>query len=82
MRIRPAVGDAALRKVSKDSLSVAERKFTFDAVFDSDSSQVWHLYSNSSWFQSATHFITTVCSCRFNLEPLIIWTQIQKLIFA
>lgn len=58
MRIRPAVGDAAPRKVSKDSLSVAERKFTFDAVFDSDSTQVRQL-------QNVMHFIITACSYRF-----------------
>lgn len=39
VRIRPTVGDAVLRKVSKDSLSVAERNFTLDAVFNSDSTQ-------------------------------------------
>lgn len=48
MRIRPAIGDTAFRKVSKDSLSVAERKYTFDAVFDSDSTQVWNYLHNSS----------------------------------
>lgn len=42
MRIKPAVGDAMLRKVSKDSLYVDERKFTFDAVFDSDATQVYN----------------------------------------
>ncbi|XP_057795258.1 kinesin-like protein KIN-12F [Salvia miltiorrhiza] len=39
VRIRPAVEDAVLRKVSKDSLYVDERKFKFDAVFESDSTQ-------------------------------------------
>ncbi|KAL1566978.1 kinesin-like protein KIN-12F [Salvia divinorum] len=39
VRIRPAVGDAMLRKVSKDSLCCDERKFTFDTVFESDSTQ-------------------------------------------
>ncbi|KAG6387472.1 hypothetical protein SASPL_152662 [Salvia splendens] len=39
VRISPAVGDAMLRKVSKNSLCVDERKFTFDTVFESDSTQ-------------------------------------------
>ncbi|KAL1562998.1 kinesin-like protein KIN-12F [Salvia divinorum] len=39
VRIRPAVGDAMLRKVSEDSLYVDERKFTFDAVFESNATQ-------------------------------------------
>ncbi|XP_042060204.1 kinesin-like protein KIN-12F [Salvia splendens] len=38
VRIMPAVGDAMLRKVS-DSLYVDERKFTFDAVFESNATQ-------------------------------------------
>ncbi|KAF8026304.1 hypothetical protein BT93_F2942 [Corymbia citriodora subsp. variegata] len=44
VRIRPAneferVGDRIVKKVSSDSLSVGDRKFTFDSVFDASSSQ-------------------------------------------
>ncbi|KAL8509810.1 hypothetical protein ACS0TY_016873 [Phlomoides rotata] len=39
VRIRPAVGDTAFRKVSKDSLVVGDRKYTFDAVFETNSTQ-------------------------------------------
>lgn len=46
MRIRPAVGDAAFKRVSKDSLAVGDRKYTFDAVFESNSTQVWNLLQN------------------------------------
>lgn len=56
MRISPAGGDAMLRKVSKDSLCVDERKFTFDTVFESDSTQVWHLY-NIFHYKSLERFI-------------------------
>lgn len=49
VRIRPAkglgIGDTSVTKVSKDSLSVDERKYTFDSVFDSDSTQVGIIYS-------------------------------------
>lgn len=45
MRIRPINGqekevDRTVRKVSSDSLSVGDRKFTFDSVLDANSSQV------------------------------------------
>ncbi|KAJ4838841.1 hypothetical protein Tsubulata_013940 [Turnera subulata] len=44
VRIRPAVdhersGDQAVRKSSSDSVSIGERKFTFDSVLDSNSNQ-------------------------------------------
>lgn len=65
MRIRPTVGDAVLRKVSKDSLSVDERNFTFDAVFNSDSTQVW---------QFCTAFLQFIV---FSFESMIIWIVIQ-----
>ncbi|KAI6690615.1 hypothetical protein NL676_027443 [Syzygium grande] len=44
VRIRPAneferVGDRIVKKVSSDSLSVGDREFTFDSVFDASSSQ-------------------------------------------
>ncbi|KAK6132997.1 hypothetical protein DH2020_033288 [Rehmannia glutinosa] len=43
VRIRPAkglgIGGTSVSKVSKNSLSVAERNYTFDSVFDSDSTQ-------------------------------------------
>ncbi|KAK6133012.1 hypothetical protein DH2020_033222 [Rehmannia glutinosa] len=43
VRIRPAkglgIGDTSVSKVSNNSLSVAERNYTFDSVFDSDSTQ-------------------------------------------
>ncbi|KAL0328546.1 UNVERIFIED_CONTAM: Kinesin-like protein KIN-12F [Sesamum calycinum] len=43
VRIRPAnglgIGDTSVRIISKDSISVAERNYTFDSVFDSDSTQ-------------------------------------------
>lgn len=44
VRIRPAneferVGDRIVKKVSSDSLTVGDRKFTFDSVFDASSSQ-------------------------------------------
>ncbi|KAL6543109.1 hypothetical protein OROHE_010629 [Orobanche hederae] len=43
VRIRPAnglrIGDTLVSKVSKNSLSIDERKYTFDSVFDSDSTQ-------------------------------------------
>ncbi|KAL0406986.1 UNVERIFIED_CONTAM: Kinesin-like protein KIN-12F [Sesamum latifolium] len=43
VRIRPAnglgIGDTSVRIISKDSISVAERSYTFDSVFDSDSTQ-------------------------------------------
>ena len=71
MRISPAVGDAMLRKVSKDSLYVEERKFTFDTVFESDSTQVWHLYN----------IFHCKSLCAFHLDSLITWTEIEELIF-
>lgn len=47
MRIRPATGPGSLdwdvKKVSNDSLSVGDRIFNFDSVFDSNSTQVWIL---------------------------------------
>ncbi|XP_011097785.1 kinesin-like protein KIN-12F isoform X2 [Sesamum indicum] len=43
VRIRPAnglgIGDTSVRIISKDSISVAERNYTFDSVCDSDSTQ-------------------------------------------
>ncbi|KAL6538470.1 hypothetical protein OROGR_012458 [Orobanche gracilis] len=43
VRIRPAnglrIGDTLVSKVSKNSLSIDERNYTFDSVFDSDSTQ-------------------------------------------
>ncbi|KAL3614687.1 hypothetical protein CASFOL_041444 [Castilleja foliolosa] len=43
VRIRPAkglgIGDTSVSKVSKNSLYVSERNYTFDTVFDSDSTQ-------------------------------------------
>ncbi|KAL3637506.1 hypothetical protein CASFOL_018674 [Castilleja foliolosa] len=43
VRVRPAkglgIGDISVSKVLKNSLSVAERNYTFDSVFDSDSTQ-------------------------------------------
>ena len=45
-RIRPnncneKGGDYNVRKVSDDSVSVGDRKFTLDAVLDAKSTQVW-----------------------------------------
>ncbi|KAK4420827.1 Kinesin-like protein KIN-12F [Sesamum alatum] len=43
VRIRPAnglgIGDTSVRIISKNSISVAEKNYTFDSVFDSDSTQ-------------------------------------------
>ncbi|PIN26986.1 Kinesin (SMY1 subfamily) [Handroanthus impetiginosus] len=43
VRIRPAkglgIGDTLVRKVSENSITAAGRKYTFDSVFDSDSTQ-------------------------------------------
>ncbi|KAL6553373.1 hypothetical protein OROGR_007215 [Orobanche gracilis] len=43
VRIRPAnglrIGDTSVSKVSKNFLSIDERKYTFDSVFDSNSTQ-------------------------------------------
>ena len=49
MRIRPANGherdgDWLVRKVSDDSVTVGDRKFTFDSVLDSKSNQVSILF--------------------------------------
>lgn len=53
MRIRPGngltTGDRLVRGVSKDSVSVGDKKFTFDSVFDSNSTQVRRLFQK---FQS------------------------------
>ena len=45
MRIRPAedserMGDRTARKVSSDTVSIGDRRFAFDSVFDSKSNQV------------------------------------------
>ena len=44
MRIRPSTGPGCLdwdvKKVSNDALSVGDRKFIFDSVFDSNAAQV------------------------------------------
>ncbi|KZV56368.1 hypothetical protein F511_00365 [Dorcoceras hygrometricum] len=43
VRIRPVnglgIGDTSVRKVSEESVTVAERKYTFDSVLDSNSTQ-------------------------------------------
>ncbi|XP_075478035.1 LOW QUALITY PROTEIN: kinesin-like protein KIN-12F [Primulina tabacum] len=43
VRIRPVnglgIGDTLVRKVSEESVAIAERKFTFDSVMDSNSTQ-------------------------------------------
>lgn len=44
MRIRPDnVGHRTVKKVSSDTLSVGDRKFTFDSVIDSNANQVCSL---------------------------------------
>lgn len=45
VRIRPTsdngvIGDRTVKKVSSDTLSVGDRQFNFDSVFDSNTSQV------------------------------------------
>lgn len=49
-RLRPTNysggGFQTVRKVSNDSVSVGARKFTFDAVFDSNSTQVLESFPN------------------------------------
>ncbi|GFP86502.1 kinesin-like protein kin12a [Phtheirospermum japonicum] len=53
VRIRPAKGlgirDSLVSKVSKNSLSVAARSYTFDSVFDSDSTQTRSGKSYTMW---------------------------------
>lgn len=46
VRIKPSSGrrsgDGAVKKVSSDSVTVGDRKFTFDSVFDVNSTQVYN----------------------------------------
>lgn len=52
VRIKPSSGrrsgDNAVKKVSSDSVTVGDRKFTFDSVFGANSTQVC--------YDSTTHF--------------------------
>lgn len=38
------IGDTLVRKVSEESITIAERKYTFDSVLDSNSSQVRRVF--------------------------------------
>lgn len=51
VRIKPSSGrrsgDGVVKKVSSDSVTVGDRKFTFDSVFDVNSTQVYNDFNYS-----------------------------------
>lgn len=86
VRIKPSSGrrsgDGAVKKVSNDSVTVGDRKFTFDSVFDVNSTQVYNdLTTHFDFCLSFTSFYFTSRVSVF-YDPTAYFSELIKSLFS
>lgn len=84
VRIKPSSGrrsgDGAVKKVSNDSVTVGDRKFTFDSVFDVNSTQVYNdLTTHFDFCLSFTSFYFTSRVITVFYDPTAYFSELIKI---